>query len=115
MGVEVIDRDNLNTILREHSLNFSGYVDKNTALSIGNLIGPSAFNNSKSIKIPNGEARKLYVDEKQRDYKTKTDKIVRAYIARTTVYLKVSIQTTDLTTGRIFTARVLDYMPISGK
>jgi tetratricopeptide (TPR) repeat protein len=110
-GVEVIDRDNLNTILREHSLNFSGYVDKNTALSIGNLIGPSALITVKVLRFQTEKQENLYVDEKQRDYKTKTDKIVRAYIARTTVYLKVSIQTTDLTTGRIFTARVLDYMP----
>ena len=53
----------------------------------------------------------LVVDEKRYNSKTKTHYVVRSYIARTTVYLKVSIQTTDLTTGRIFSAKVFEYAP----
>ncbi len=111
-GVEVIDRDNLRTILSEHDLNLSGYVDKNSAVSIGKLIGPSAMISVKILRCQTEKKENLYVDEKKYDSKTKTNKIVRAFLARTTVFLKVSIQTTDLTTGRIFTAQVLEYSPM---
>jgi tetratricopeptide (TPR) repeat protein len=111
-NVEVIDRNNLQAILAEQNFNFSGYVDKNTAVSIGKIIGPSAMITVKVLKCQTEIKDNLYVDEQLHDYKTNTNYIARAYIARTTVYLKVSIQTVDLTTGRIFTARVLEYSPV---
>jgi tetratricopeptide (TPR) repeat protein len=110
-GVEVIDRDNLQMILAEQDFNFSGYVDKNTAASIGKIIGPSAMVTVKVLRCHTEIKDNLYVDEKKYNSKTKSNYIVRAYIARTTVRLKASIQTTDLTTGRIFTARMLEYSP----
>jgi tetratricopeptide (TPR) repeat protein len=109
--VEVIDRNNLQTILSEHDFNFSGYVDKNSAASIGKIIGPSAMITVKVLRCHTEIKDNLYVDEKKYNYQTKQNYIARAYIARTTVYLKASIQTTDLTTGRIFTARVVEYSP----
>lgn len=110
-GVEVLDRENLRAILDEHDLNLSGYVDKNSAVSIGKIIGPSAMITIKVLRCQTERKDNLYADAKKRDYKTKQDYIERTFIARTTVFLKVSIQTTDLTTGKIFTARVLDYVP----
>lgn len=109
--VEVLDRNNLQMILAEHDFNFSGYVDKNSAASIGKIIGPSAMITVKVLRCQTEIKDNLYVDEKKYDYKTKENYIARAYIARTTVYLKASIQTTDLTTGRIFAARVFEYSP----
>lgn len=109
--VEVLDRNNLQTILAEHDFNFSGYVDKNNAATIGKIIGPSAMITIKVLRCQTEIKDNLYVDEKKYDYKTKQNYVVRAYIARTTVYLKASIQTTDLTTGRIFTARMFEYSP----
>lgn len=109
--VEVIDRNNLQTILAEHDFSFSGYVDKNSAATIGKIIGPSAMITVKVLRCQTEIKDNLYADEKKYNPDTKTNYIVRAYIARTTVYLKVSVQTTDLTTGRIFTARVLEYSP----
>lgn len=109
-NVEVIDRNNLQAILAEHDFSFSGYVDKNSAASIGKIIGPSAMITVKVLRCQT-EVKNLYVDEKKYNYETKQNYIARAYIARTTVYLKASIQTTDLTTGRIFTARVLEFSP----
>jgi tetratricopeptide (TPR) repeat protein len=109
-GVEVIDRNNLHMILAEHEFNFSGYVDQSTAATIGKIIGPSAMVTVKVLRCQT-EKKESYEDEKKYNAETKTYYMVRAYIARTTVYLKVSIQTTDLTTGRIFTARVFDYAP----
>ncbi len=109
--VEVIDRENLQTILAEHNFNLTGYVDKNSAVSIGKIIGPSALLTVKVLRCQTEIKDNLYEDEKKYNYETKTNYIVRAFIARTTVYLKVSIQTTDLTTGKIFTAQVFDYSP----
>jgi len=110
-GVDVIDRENLRAILAEHDLNLSGYVDRSSAVSIGKIIGPSALITIKVLRCQTEQNDKLFVDEKKRDYKEKRDYIERVFIARTTVFLKVSIQTTDLTTGRIFTSRVLEYAP----
>mgnify|MGYP000871790230 CR=1 FL=1 len=109
--VEVIDRNNLQTILAEQDFNFSGYVDRNSAAQIGKIIGPSAMITVKVLRCQTEIKDNLYQDEKEYNYQTKQNYIARAYIARTTVYLKASIQTTDLTTGRIFTARVLEYSP----
>ena len=110
-GVEVIDRNNLENILSEHDLNLSGYVDRSSAVSIGKIIGPSALLTVKVLRCKTEIKDNLYVDEKKYNGETKSNYVVRAYIARTTVHLKASIQTTDLTTGRIFSARVLEYSP----
>lgn len=109
--VEVIDRNNLEAILNEHDFNLSGYVDKNSAVSIGKIIGPSALLTVKVLRCQTEIKDNLYVDEKRYNAETKKYYIERAYIARTTVYLKASIQTTDLATGKIFSARVLEYSP----
>lgn len=109
--VEVIDRSNLNAILNEHDLNASGYVDKNKAVSIGKIIGPSALISLKVLRCKTEIKDNLYSTEKKYNSKTKSYYTVKAYISRTTVYLKASIQTTDLTTGRIFASRVLEYSP----
>jgi len=92
-------------------LTLSGYLDKNSAISIGKLIGPSAMITVKVNRCKSEIKDNLVVDEKRYNSKTKTHYVVRSYIARTTVYLKVSIQTTDLTTGRIFSAKVFEYAP----
>lgn len=110
-GVEVIDRTNLQAILNEHEFNFTGYVDKNSAAAIGKIIGPSAMITVKVLRCQTKIEDNLYADEQRYNWSTGKTQIDRAYIARTTVYLKASIQTTDLTTGRIFTAQVFDYSP----
>lgn len=111
-NIEVIDRANLKTILAEHDFNFTGYVDQTTAVKIGSIIGPSALITVKVLRCETKVQDDLYSIEKRHDYNTNTDYQVKAFIARTSVFLKASIQTTDLTTGRIFTARVLDYAPV---
>lgn len=109
--VEVIDRANLGKILAEQNLNLSGYLDKNSAISIGKLIGPSAMITVKVTRCQAEIKDNLVVDEKKYDSKTKKYYTTKLFIARTTVYLKGSIQTTDLTTGRIFSAKVFEYAP----
>ena len=111
-NVEVVDRENLKTILAEHDFNFSGYVDQTTAVAIGKIIGPSALITVKVLRCETKVQNDLYAIEKKHNYNTNTDYEVKALIARTSVFLKVSVQTTDLTTGRIFTAKVFDYTPV---
>jgi tetratricopeptide (TPR) repeat protein len=110
-NVEVIDRDNLKAILAEHDFNFSGYVDQTKAVAIGKIIGPSALVTVKVLRCETKIQNNLFNVETRHDYQTHTDYQVTAFISRTSVFLKVSIQTADLTTGRIFTARVLEYSP----
>ncbi|MFZ4522675.1 MAG: hypothetical protein ACOYNC_13275 [Bacteroidales bacterium] len=110
-NVEVIDRSNLKTILAEHDLNFSGYIDQSTAAAIGKIIGPSALITVKVLRCETKVQDNLTATEQKHDYKTNRDYLVKAFISRTSVFLKVSIQSADLTTGRIFTARVLEYTP----
>ena len=109
-NVEVIDRANLNTILAEHDLNSSGYIDKNNAAAIGKIIGPSAL---ITLNVFRCETKKENSSgtEKKYDSQTKSEYLVKYFIARTTTFLKVSVQTVDLTTGRIFAAKVFDYNP----
>jgi tetratricopeptide (TPR) repeat protein len=111
-NVEVIDRENLTTILKEHDFTFSGYVDQTTAAAIGKIIGPSALVTVKVLRCETKIQDNLYAIEKRHNYNNNTDYQVKVLIARTSVFLKVSIQTTDLTTGRIFTAKVFDYSPV---
>jgi hypothetical protein len=111
-SIEVIDRENLQSILAEHDLNLSGYIDQNKAVAMGKIIGPSALITVKVLRCQTEAKNDLYALEKKYDANTKTYYNVKAFIARTRVYLKVSIQTADLTTGRIFTAIVLDYSPM---
>lgn len=108
--VDVIDRSNLNSILAEHNLNASGYIDKTNAVAIGKILGPSAL---ITVKVSRCETQKKQDKgtEKRYNYQTKQEYYVNWYSSTTTVYFKASIQTTDLTTGRIFSAQVFEYTP----
>jgi len=108
--VDVIDRANLNAILAEHNLNSSGYIDQANAVALGKIIGPSALITAKVLRCET-KREKLTGTEERYDSKTKRNYPVKYYISRLTIFLKVSVQTVDLTTGRIFAAKVFDYAP----
>lgn len=111
-NIEVVDRANLQTILAEHDFNFSGYVDQTTAIKIGKIIGPSALITVKVLRCDTKVQDDLYNIENKYNYSTNQNYQVKAFIARTSFFLKVSLQITDMTTGKIFRARVLDYTPV---
>lgn len=108
--IEVVDRQNLNAILAEHDFTFSGYVDQASAAAIGKILGPSALVFVKTQRCATQQDR-LYDTETRYDNRTKSNYAVRVYYSRTRAFLKASIQTVDLATGRIFAARALDYSP----
>lgn len=110
-GVDVLDRGNLQSILSTHNISLYGYMDRNTAISIGKILGPSAMITLKVLRNQTEQNDNLYKDNKRKDNKTKKEYTVREFIAKTTVFIRVSVQTTDLTTGRIFSERILDYSP----
>lgn len=108
--VEVVDRQHLDAVLAEHHLTISGSVDQKSAAAIGKLLGPSALIFVKTQRCATQQDR-LYATETRHDRQTDKDYQVRVYYARTRAFLKVSIQTVDLATGRIFAARTLDFSP----
>jgi len=108
-GVEVIDRNHLNAILDEHDLSFSGYVDQTTAARMGQILGPTALVFVKSLRCETKVDRsheRVEFSSKERGtyYKTK-------YTTKTTAFLNVSVQTVDLTTGRVFAAKTFQFSP----
>lgn len=108
--IEVIDRENLTTILSEHDFTLSGYVNQASAATIGKIIGPSALVFVKVVRCETKQDR-LYDRETKYDYQAKREYTVTAYYSRTRAFLKASIQTVDLATGRIFSAQTLDFSP----
>ena len=108
--MEVVDRQNLDAILTEHDLTLSGYVDQRSAAAIGKILGPSALVFVKTQRCATQQDR-LIETETRYNSQTKTNESVRAYYSRTRAFLKASVQSVDLTTGRIFAARTLEYSP----
>lgn len=109
-NIEVVDRSNLNTILSEHSFTLSGAVDKTSAATLGKILGPSIliFVNVQRCAT---QQDKLYDKETKYDAQRKVNYQVYAYFSRTRAFLKVSIRTVDLATGRIFAAQTFEYSP----
>lgn len=109
-GVEVLDREHLAAIAAEKHLASTGQVDRDSAIALGKLIGPSVLIFVRTSSCDTVQDR-LYDTENRYDAKTKSYYAVRAYHSRTRAYLKASVQTVDLATGRIFAARTLEFAP----
>ncbi len=102
--VEVVDRQHLESILAEHRFNISGYVDLKSAAALGKILGPAAL---IFIKVSRCETKR---ESLYKDYKSKYG-YQRMYISRTKASFKGSLQTVDLATGRIFTAKTFEVSP----
>lgn len=107
-NVEVIDRENLNTLLNEHDLSLSGYVDQTSAARLGKILGPTALVFAK-VQRCTAEKKPLY--ETRSVYREKRRINVRVNISRTQFFFRGSIQTVDLATGRIFSAKTIENSP----
>jgi tetratricopeptide (TPR) repeat protein len=108
--VEVLDREHLAAIAAEKNLASTGQVDRDSAIALGKLIGPSVLIFVRTSSCDTVQDR-LYDTENRYDAKSKSYYAVRAYYSRTRAYFKASIQTVDLATGRIFAARTLEFAP----
>lgn len=98
---EVLDRQNINSLMREHNLNLSGAVDESSAAKIGGLLGASAlvFGRSNGQYQVRSETSKTYYDKNKNPYKYYS----RIGEARINTTLKV----VDMTTGKIIAIKNL--------
>lgn len=108
--VEVINRADLESILGGHNLRLRGFIDKQSAAEISRVVGPCAMIIVK-VQRCTAQQDRSFEKEKRRDPKTKQEYIETAYYSKTRAFLKASVQTIDLATGRIFAAQVFEYSP----
>jgi len=101
---EVLDRANLDKILREHNLSASGLVDEKTAAEFGQLIGAAAMvfgrvaDYKYDEKLEKGEP---WTDKKGGRHQTFT----RYGSSKVTVNFKI----TDLTTGKLLVSKSITH------
>jgi tetratricopeptide (TPR) repeat protein len=108
--VEVIERENLNNMLAEHHFTLSSYVDPNSRVAMGKLLGPTTLIFIK-VHQCNPTQDRLYKNETQHDTKTNSNYTAVAYFARTRYYLKASVEAVDLATGKIIAKQEFVYTP----
>jgi len=105
-GMEVMDRQHLQSTIAEHQLNLSGMVDQQTAMAMGKFLGSTAL-------IFINVQRAATAQQSLHDFVEDSRRIQHVrYISQTRASLKVSVQTVDLTTGRTFQAKVFEANPV---
>ena len=109
-GIDVIDRQNLDLILNEHDLTAAGLANPKNAFKIGEILGPTALLIIRVSRCATDQQRLRSTVERY-NRETKKNVKIPVYLARTTVFLSLSIQTIDVTTGRVFAAKTLKYEP----
>ena len=109
-GLEVIDWQKLEGILGEHDLSFGGDVDPENTAQMGKILGPSTLLMIEVSRCGT-DWQRFESSVTRKDSKTDTNYKVTLYHAKTQVLLAMSVQTVDLTTGRIFDARPITHSP----
>jgi hypothetical protein len=105
-NVEVVERQRLQALLREHDFSFSGYVDRQTASEIGKIVGPAVLL-FVSMQRRATEQKQLY-----NDWKDSKGYVHRTWTSRTQAFIRGSVRSVDLKTGRVFAATVLEAKPV---
>lgn len=89
-GVEVVDRQNMETLLEERDFGLSGQVDRSTAVELGKITGASTLVTVQTFQCS--------IDtERMTDGPT--------YISQTRGAFRAAVQVIDITTGRKFSVR----------
>jgi hypothetical protein len=99
--LEVLDRANLDAIMKEQHFTWSDYVDQSTAAKLGKITGAGA------LLILRADCREHQDKLVGRATRGNNQSII-IYTSRTTVTLKGSAQVVDLETAKIFKAMPLD-------
>jgi len=105
-NVEVIERQRLQALLKEHDFSFSGYVDRQSASEIGKIVGPAV------MIFVNMQRRATEQKQLYNDWKDSKDYVHRTWISRTQAFIRGSVRSVDLATGRVFAATVLEAKPV---
>ncbi len=100
---QVLDREHLNTIMKEHKLNFSGLVDENTAAQLGELVGAAVlvFGRLQTDKYEEEDITK------GDPWKDKNGGYHQSYYRKGKYRLILSIKLIDIQTGRIIAIKDL--------
>lgn len=101
--LEVLDRANIEKVLKEQKFGSSGLVDEATAVELGRLLGSPVL---LVVKVHRDEVRHTPLTEKKEGGKDKDGKVlppVITYISKTQVEFNASVQVLDLATGRVYT------------
>jgi tetratricopeptide (TPR) repeat protein len=98
---EVLDRQHLYEIFQEHRLSFSGMVDQETAVEIGKLVGSAA------LVFGRVSTHKYSEDMTHYDGKDKKGRSYRVYTRKGQGQVSMTLQVTDLRTGKIVAIKQL--------
>ncbi len=106
-NVEVLERARLDALLSEQNFSLSGHVDQASATAMGKIIGPTVLIFVTGTRY-DVDQKRLY-----NDWKDRKGGFHRTHISRTQAFVRLSIRSVDLATGRIFAARVLQAEPMA--
>ena len=99
---EVLDRQNLQSIMTEHKLSLSGMIDENTATELGKIIGAAALVFGR-IQTDNYDEEKSkgdpWVDKKGKRHQT--------HYRKGTYNLSVNLKIVDILTAKILAVKTL--------
>ena len=109
-GLEVIDWQNPDLVLAEHEFSFSGYLDRKSAIEMGKILGPSTLLVVRVTRCAT-DWQRFESSVTRKDPKTDEKYKVPVFHAKTLVLLELSVQTADLTTGRLFDSRSIMHSP----
>jgi tetratricopeptide (TPR) repeat protein len=101
-GVELLDRQNIETVLAEQDLAASSYVDVDTAVELGKILGSAALiliNTQRCDEVQN---------RSHESFRTLDGKQGTKYVAKMEGFYKGSVRVVDLATARIFAAQTVD-------
>lgn len=99
---EILDRQHLEEIFKEHKLTYSGAIDEETASEIGKLIGNAALIFGR-VSLHN------YSEEtKTEDWKDQKGRSHRTYNRNGKAKVAMTLQVTDLRTGKIVAIKNLE-------
>lgn len=101
---EMVDRDNIQSILGEQGFQSSGAVSRQAAVKIGQMIGPVAVFTGRVTRC-SSDIGPVLKDWTRQD---KKGRVTTKYIRRATARMTASVSLIDMTTGKIYAGDVLD-------
>ncbi|MBU4185838.1 MAG: tetratricopeptide repeat protein [Proteobacteria bacterium] len=98
---EVLDRQNLERLMKEHRLKFTGIIDSSTAVKLGKMIGAATlvFGNVPMHKADNKVTYSAWKDREGGSHRT--------YYNTVTAKVKASFKVVGLRTGKIVAAKTI--------
>ena len=102
---EVIDRGNLDAVLQEQGLQASSVINAQSAVKIGQLLGPAAMFAGRVSRCTTTVSDPLVVPGRFTDSRGLP---ATKYVRRTTSQMTASVQVIDFATGKIHTARLIE-------